>query len=469
MDMVSEALGVVADQLAIVSKAADELSHRELVKLLSALTTLQRGAPALEHKILARLIGETQPYRLGEPTWKKVLTTTLRCSGADAEQRLKRAKTLGPRRSMTGEPLAPLWESTAAAQARGDLSDEHVTVIAQFHKKLPSWVDPDTRAHADRHLADIGAGLDPHNLDEAAGMLLLMINPDGDPPEDRQPERHRGIRISRQRPDGTATISGTLTPEAIAVWQAIFASAAAPGHSPPARNQRGEHRQRDDIERLDPAPAADHDPPAEQHGQDTRTCAQRNHDAFLTLGRRALESGELGNHNGLPTTVIVTTTLQELEKAAGVAVTGGGSLLPMPDLIRMAARAHHYLYVYDQHSGQSLYLGRTKRLANTAQRIVLHARDRGCTRPGCSAPGYWCQVHHAVSDWVHNGQTNIDELTFVCPADHRMLDKTDWTTTRNTKNHTEWHPPPHLDTGQHRINGYHHPERYLLPEDDQGP
>ncbi|MDA2893231.1 HNH endonuclease, partial [Mycolicibacterium sp. BiH015] len=25
--------------------------------------------------------------------------------------------------------------------------------------------------------------------------------------------------------------------------------------------------------------------------------------------------------------------------------------------------------------------------------------------------------------------------------------------------------PPDLDTGQHRTNGYHHPERYLLPED----
>ncbi|PRC41607.1 hypothetical protein C6A85_000000114760 [Mycobacterium sp. ITM-2017-0098] len=41
----------------------------------------------------------------------------------------------------------------------------------------------------------------------------------------------------------------------------------------------------------------------------------------------------------------------------------------------------------------------------------------------------------------------------------------------------EWIPPPDLDwghhplagDGQHRVNGYHHPERYLLPEDDGGP
>ena len=163
--------------------------------------------------------------------------------------------------------------------------------------------------------------------------------------------------------------------------------------------------------------------------------------------------------------VIVSTTLQELEKGAGVAVTGGGSLLPMRDLIRLAANAFHYLYVYDRHTEQSLYLGRTKRLANAAQRLVLHGKERGCTRPGCSVPGYWAQVHHATADWKDDGQTNIDNLTFACGPDHRMLDKTQWRTRKNAKNQTEWLPPPDLDTGQHRTNGYHHPERYLPPED----
>jgi hypothetical protein len=27
-------------------------------------------------------------------------------------------------------------------------------------------------------------------------------------------------------------------------------------------------------------------------------------------------------------------------------------------------------------------------------------------------------------------------------------------------------PPPHLDSGQSRVNDYHHPENYLLPDDD---
>ena len=227
----------------------------------------------------------------------------------------------------------------------------------------------------------------------------------------------------------------------------------------------------DDAEELAPAaeesaPVDDHDPLPDPRGSDTRTEEQRNHDALEALARRALESGELGLHNGLPATVIVSTSLQELLRGAGAAVTGGGSLLPMRDLIRLAANAYHYLYVFDEHTGQSLYLGRAKRLANAAQRIVLHARDRGCTRPGCTAPGYWCQVHHAVADWKNDGQTNVDDLTFACGLDNRLVEKTDWTTRKNNKNQTEWIPPPDLDTGQHRVNGYHHPERYLLPDDD---
>ncbi len=31
----------------------------------------------------------------------------------------------------------------------------------------------------------------------------------------------------------------------------------------------------------------------------------------------------------------------------------------------------------------------------------------------------------------------------------------------------EWIPPPHLDTGQPRINDYHHPNRMLTDPEDE--
>ena len=93
--------------------------------------------------------------------------------------------------------------------------------------------------------------------------------------------------------------------------------------------------------------------------------------------RAVLASGELGQHNGLPAAIIVTTTLKDLEAGAGKGLTGGGSLLPMKDAIRLARQAHHYLAIFDNTKALALY--HTKRLASPGQRIVLYAHDcYGC-------------------------------------------------------------------------------------------
>ncbi|MDZ4269871.1 MAG: DUF222 domain-containing protein, partial [Mycobacterium sp.] len=414
MGEVSGAVEAIKSQLAILHQACEVVSHRELVGLLAEVTTIARSIPALEHRAVNRLRAETEPHRLGESSWTKVLTTALRVSSKDAKHRLRDAAVLGPRRSMTGQPLAPVWEATAAAQARGSISAEHVAIIASFHKLLPSWVDVGTRADADAQLAAQAAGLTPEALDEAAGELLMMIDQDGPEPCEKEQARQRGIVLGKQQRDGTRSIRGRLDAEAGSYWEAILAKEAAPGANIPDDEQSCTTGKpgADGETGAGGEPGADGEPavggagPGLDGGSDTRTQAQRNHDAFKAIGRAALASGNLGTHNGLPVTVIVSTTLQDLEKGAGLAVTGGGSKLPIPTLIRMAARgAHHYLYIYDTHTKESLYLGRTKRLASAAQRIVLHARERGCTRPGCTVCGYNSQVHHAVADWKNDGQT----------------------------------------------------------------
>ena len=182
-----------------------------------------------------------------------------------------------------------------------------------------------------------------------------------------------------------------------------------------------------------------------------------------------LASGQLGSHNGLPVTLIVSTTLKELESGRGHAVTAGGSLLPMSEVIRQAAAAHHYLVVFDDHTECPLYLGRSRRLASAAQRIVLYAKDRGCTFPGCTAPAYHSEVHHASADWADGGQTNITDETLACGPDNRRVKPGGWHTRKRKDGRTEWIPPPHLDTGQARVNNYHHPERYLIPDDAERP
>jgi hypothetical protein len=184
------------------------------------------------------------------------------------------------------------------------------------------------------------------------------------------------------------------------------------------------------------------------------------------MTRSALSSGKLGSHHGLPVSIVVTTTLQELESGAGIATTGAGTTVPMPDAIRMASHAHHYLRVFDTHTSRELYLAETKRIATPAQRIVLHAKDRGCSRPGCTVPGYLCEVHH-VDQWANGGRTDIDNLTFVCGPDHKLLDD-GWKTRKTPDGTTQWIPPPQLDFGKPRTNGYWHPQRYFRKADDDG-
>lgn len=191
--------------------------------------------------------------------------------------------------------------------------------------------------------------------------------------------------------------------------------------------------------------------------------------------RQMLASGAVGQHRGLPVTAIITMTAKELEAASGHAVTGTGSLVTIRDAIRMASHAHHYLAIFDD-DGRALYLGRSKRIASADQRIVLIARDRGCSFPGCTRPAVWCQAHH-VTDWARGGDTDVDSLTFGCDLHHPLVGDgpNDWATTTTGPDHpqpgrTQWHPPEAVDPGRRGlVNHYHHPQEYLYqdPEDPE--
>ena len=207
-------------------------------------------------------------------------------------------------------------------------------------------------------------------------------------------------------------IRGRLDPEARAALDAVFAKWAAPGMCNPD----------DEVAQVDG------DPSPQSAVADCRSTGQRNHDALKALARAMLASGQLGSHRGLPVTLIVSTTLKELESGRGHAVTAGGSLLPMSEVIRQAAAAHHYLAVFDNHTECPLYLGRSRRLASTAQRIVLYAKDRGCTFPGCTEPAYHSEVHHSTADWADGGQTDITDETLACGRDNRRVTPGGWRT-----------------------------------------
>ena len=187
-----------------------------------------------------------------------------------------------------------------------------------------------------------------------ADKLTDCLNPAGDFSDDDR-ARRRGLALGKQDINGMSRLSGWLRPDARATLEAVLAKSAAPGMANPD----------------DQTPVLDTTPVEADILRDTRSPAQRNHDGLNAALRAVLASGKLGQHNGLPASIVVSTTLKELEAAAGKGLTAGGSLLPISDVIPLARHAHHYLAIFDEAKAIGLY--HTKRLASPGQRIVLYA------------------------------------------------------------------------------------------------
>ncbi|WP_197374140.1 HNH endonuclease signature motif containing protein [Mycolicibacterium baixiangningiae] len=417
----------------------DDLTHPQMIGELDRIKQAVWAVPSVEHRLTARLVDEADPHDLGATSMKKLLADRLRISEKDAGERLTDARQLGPRYTLTGERVTTELACTAAAVARGDIGQAHVRVIQEFVKKLPVWVSFARRDDYERDLVGHAKELRPDQFKKVAKALLDFIDQDGTEPDYATQQRRREFTVGPQQSDGMSRVSGWLTPQARAHWDVAAAKLAAPGVNLP----------HDDA----------------HTGRDDRTPGQRHHDAFERVLANSVESGDLGQVAGVPATIVATTTVNELERAAGWADTGGGNKLPIRDLIRMAARSRHYLAVFDDHTEEVLYLGRARRNATTAQRLALFARDRGCTHPDCTVPFYWTEAHH-THDHAKGGRTDIPDLTLACQPGNLMVEKTGYTTERPGNGRTQWIPPKHLDTGQPRVNNHFHPHRYLTDPKD---
>ena len=419
----------------------DGLSARERVTALERLETARRRVTACSHDVSAA-VDRCSTAELGGAS-HRVIADVLRISPRESKRRLRDAKQLAPRTTLTGQPLPPDLPSTARAWSAGLLDPEHLRTIQAFVRDLPDHIAAAEVEKAEAFLAEKATALRPDQLEKVADKLALTINPDGKfSDEDRA--RKRGFTWSgSQHPDGMSSGKLTASPELRAMIDALMAKLAAPGMCNPD----------------DQTPTVAGDPAQEVIDRDARSHPQRQHDALAALCRNFLCDPQLGQHRGLPVTVIATATVEQLCTAAGYATTAAGTQLPMRDLIRMASHSWHYLAVFDQHTGRPLYLGRSKRIASADQRIVLHAKDRGCTAPGCHVPGYLCETHH-VDEWVDGGLTNIDTLTFACGPHHRLLKPGGWKTRKRKDGSTEWLPPPHTSL-RGGTNDFHHPERHL--------
>ncbi|WP_039890096.1 HNH endonuclease signature motif containing protein [Mycobacterium xenopi] len=374
---------------------------------------------------------------------RHLLWARLRITPKEITRRFKLAARIRPRRSLTGPPVPPELPELAAAVEVGTIGDDHIRAVCRAVDELPSRVSPTDAANVERVLVQHATKLDAGIVTRLGQRISDYLNPDGHF-DDSDRARRRGLRLGPQGPDGMSQLSGLIDPETRAYFEAVEAAVR------PGRHQFN----------------------ADPEQRDNRTPAQRCHDALKLGLETAIASGKLGVHRGHPVTVVVTTTVAELDQAARAvadpstpmpapARTGGGSRLPMRDLIRMAARAIHYLAVFDNHTERPLYLGRQSRIATADQRLICYARDRGCTHPNCLEPGYHCEVHHSP-DWAHGGRTDADKLYFGCGCHHGMASRGERRTRVMPNGRLGWTD----GTGPPQINHAHHPEELLRGDPD---
>ena len=95
-----------------------------------------------------------------------------------------------------------------------------------------------------------------------------------------------------------------------------------------------------------------------------------------------------------------------------------------------------------------LRLGRTRRIASRSQTIALHARDHGCSFPGCNTAPEWSERHHIIP-WIDGGSTDLDNLTLLCSYHHHNFASKGWHCQINPDGLPEWTPPWWIDRTRH--------------------
>ncbi len=271
---------------------------------------LRRRLAAGEHAIITQVECRWLPYRHGA----------------------RSTAALGPRRTVTGMVVGPLFAAVAAAQADGVISQQHAQVIVSAVQKLPATVRHDLHATVEQILLDVAREQHPRFLEQHASELGAYLDPDALGREHAYRDKHRDLRRTR-RPDGSAHLSGDLTPDCAEHFHTHLDALSRPRAPTPATT-RGSG---DDAGRTSHADPGDADPDRAARGRDARTAGQRRHDALLDILTMVERAEQLPNAGGISTTILLTMDADTYTTSTSSTTTG----TPTPP--GMARTGHRYL------------------------------------------------------------------------------------------------------------------------------
>ncbi|MBV8993895.1 MAG: DUF222 domain-containing protein [Pseudonocardiales bacterium] len=393
----------------LVEDPAEARVHGLLAGLREAEADLRRSY-AQVLSMVAELEAENAGAVAGFGSTARLLAGVLNLSKGEAKARVEQAGLLMPRRSLSGEVLAPKLPATATELAAGTIGPGQLRVITSIMGRIPSTADPETVEVVEQTLASSACRFDPAALTCIGERLLAYLDPDGPEPSE-QPEQAAELRV-RIGSDGTVSLSGRLDPEGGARVLEVLNSLN--GRRAP----------------VDGVP-------------DLRSPARRNADALVEAMSSLLDEGNLPSRGGQRPHLVLTMKLTDLIDGLGSAVLDTGGRISAAEARRLACDACIVPMVLGTDS-MPLDVGREQRLATAALRDALAQRDQGCAFPGCDRQPRYCHAHHLTS-WLDGGKTRLDNLCLLCERHHVIVHRQGWHIRLDGRGYPEFIPPKTVD------------------------
>lgn len=430
-----------------IDEAACARARDAIVAARRAEHGLLRAVAELDDRGVASASGYRSLRRLVEDLWH--------VNPARARRLVAQAAVLVPTVSLTGQASPPVLPATAAVHEQGAIDDEHLRVIASTMERLARvpGLDPETYADAEATLAQSATTLAPVGLEKVAQRLVNLCDPDGAaPPEEAEPldelhmVRRRDGRLQgsfefRSRAEAELLVevfdrlSGPAGPDddrSLAQRRAeVLADLAAQAASPTGIAAPGEHS--DDV---DDEPIDDQEPPPSPAGAPSRAPGCHT---VPVLGRALLT---------------VTMDLDRLTGRVGHGLLDSEHPVDPAVARRLACDAGVVPMVLGSRS-EPLDVGRLSYTVPEGMRRALHARDRGCTFPGCARRPRRCHAHH-VRHWLDGGPTELGNLALLCRHHHQLIHHEHWSV-RMIDGRPWFRPPRWVDPDQEPRPGGPHP------------
>jgi len=113
----------------VLQSSLDGLDDHEVLAVFRDLEAQWRRMPTVDHRLITELECRGTATKLLARGTAGLLTELLPVDVGEAKARVRAAGVLGPRTSITGEPLDPVYSATAAAQAAETISEKHARIV----------------------------------------------------------------------------------------------------------------------------------------------------------------------------------------------------------------------------------------------------------------------------------------------------------------------------------------------------